>query len=169
MGLARCQSEYSRGMQLFVIRHAVAAEAEPGDDDTARALTKDGKRKLRAVVRGMRSLGWKLDRVLSSPWKRAAQTAAIIGKREPILTELLARSPRSELLGLLTTSGSPVAVVGHEPWLSELVSWLAFGDTRHADIFELKKAAVVVLDGEAVPGGMTVQALLPPSVLRAIR
>ena len=168
MRIARCQSEYSLAMQLFVIRHAVAEEAEPGEDDTARALTKDGKKKLKAVVRGMHALGWRFDRVLSSPWRRAVQTAAIVGKRDPILTELLARPPRSELLGLITTSGSPVAVVGHEPWLTELVAWLAFGDTRHADVLELKKSAVILLDGEPVPGGMTLQGLLPPSVLRAV-
>ena len=152
-------------MQLFVIRHGIAEEAGPGEEDAMRALTKDGKKRLKAMVRGMRKLGWKPDRVISSPWRRAVQTAAIVSKRDPILSEHLARSPRSELLTLLSISGDTVAVVGHEPWLGELVAWLAFGDTRHADALELKKSAVVLLDGPAVPGGMTLQALLPPGVL----
>ena len=156
-------------MQLFVIRHGIAEEAEPGEDDAQRALTRDGKKKLKAVVRGMRKLGWKLDNVISSPWRRAVQTAELVSKRNPLLTELLARQPRSELLTLIGTSGDSVAVVGHEPWLGELVAWLTFGETRHADVFEIKKSAVVLLEGEAIPGGMSIHALIPPTVMRAAR
>ena len=82
-------------MQLFVIRHGIAEEAEPGEPDAERALTKDGKKKLKAVVRGMRAAGWKLDRVITSPWRRAMQTAAVLAKRDPIVTDLLTCSPRS--------------------------------------------------------------------------
>lgn len=156
-------------MQLFVIRHAVAEEAEAGASDADRALTKRGKKKLKAVVRGMRALDWRFERVISSPWRRALQTAEIVGKRDPIVTELLACAPRSELLGLLNSAASPAALVGHEPWLSELVAWLTFGETRHADIFAIKKAAVLVLEGSVIPGGMSVQAILPPTVLCAVR
>lgn len=153
-------------MQLFVIRHAIAEEAEVGQNDADRALTKTGKKKLKAVVRGMRAMGWKLDRAITSPWRRAMQTAALVARQDPIVTDLLTCSPRSDLLGLLNRPGETIGVVGHEPWLSELVAWLAFGDTRHSDVFEIKKSAVVLLDGEPVPGGMTVQALVPPRVLR---
>jgi phosphohistidine phosphatase len=153
-------------MQLFVIRHGIAEDAEPGQDDADRALTKDGKKKLKAVARGMREHDWKLDAVLTSPWRRAAQTAAIITKRDAIATDLLTRSPRSDLLGLVAHAGERVGVVGHEPWLGELIAWLVFGDTRHGDVFAIKKASVAILEGEAVPGGMTLHALLPPRVLR---
>jgi phosphohistidine phosphatase len=152
-------------MQLFVIRHGIAEDAEPGQDDAQRALTKDGKKKQRAVARGMRELGWKLDAVITSPWRRAVQTAALVAKRDPIVTALLTQSPRSDLLGLINHAGERVGVVGHEPWLGELVAWLVFGDTRHGDVFEIKKSAVVLLEGEGVPGGMTLHALLPPRVL----
>ena len=152
-------------MQLFVIRHGIAAEAKPGQADAERALTKDGRKKLKAVVKGMRALGWRFDRVVSSPWTRAIQTAELIGKREPMLTELLAQPPRSDLLSFFATAGDRLAIVGHEPWLSELVAWLAFGDTRHHDSIDLKKSSVTVLDGPPIPGGMVIHALLPPIVL----
>jgi len=156
-------------MQLFVIRHAVAEEAEPEQDDASRELTADGKRKLRKVVRGMRALGWSFDRVITSPWTRAVETAAQLGplcEDDPVTTELLCQSPHAELLAMIAERGEDTAVVGHEPWLGELVAWLAFGDTRHGEALALKKAGVVWLEGSVIPGGMTLRALVPPKVLR---
>jgi phosphohistidine phosphatase len=158
-------------MQLFVIRHAIAEDPVAGQADADRELTEDGERKLRRVVKGLRKLDIQLDRVLTSPWKRAKATADAldpISDREPIVTELLCQSPRAELLAMIAEHPTTVAVVGHEPWLSELVAWLAFGDMRHGEALDLKKAGVVWLDGSAVPGGMSVRALLPPKMLRAI-
>ena len=159
-------------MQLFVIRHATAEDALPEQDDATRELTDDGIRKLRQMVKGLRKLDISFDRVLTSPWLRALQTAERlepISDNPPIVTELLAQRPHAELLAMIAERNEDTAVVGHEPWLSELVAWLAFGDTRHGEALRLKKAGVVWLDGSAVPGGMTLQAILPPRIIRAAR
>ena len=159
-------------MQLFVIRHAIAEDAEPEQEDASRELTDDGIRKLRQVVKGLRALGISFDRVLTSPWTRAVQTAerlAPISDGEPIVTELLCQRPHAELLAMIAERNEDTAVVGHEPWLGELVAWLAFGDTRHGEALQIKKAGLVWLDGSAVPGGMTVRALLPARVIRSAR
>jgi phosphohistidine phosphatase len=158
-------------MQLLVIRHAVAEDPGPDLDDAARALTDAGKVKLRRAVRGLRALDVRLARVLTSPWKRAAQTArqlAPIAAGEPIVTELLTQPPRAELLALIAEGGETTAVVGHEPWLGELAAWLAFGDTRHGDALIIKKSGVIWLEGTAVPGGMQIRAVLPPRLLRQL-
>jgi phosphohistidine phosphatase len=164
-------------VQVLVVRHAIAEAHHPNEDDAVRTLTAAGERKFREVVKGLRKLGWKLDHVLTSPWTRAARTAELlrpISGRQAIATELLAQSPRAELLALIAESSGPqkprhaTAVVGHEPWLGELVGWLAFGDGRRGEGIELKKGGVVHLEGTAVPGGMTIRALLPPKVLRTI-
>ena len=158
-------------MQLFVIRHAAAEGSEPGPAGAARELTEAGKDKLRRAVRGLGALEIRFDRLLTSPWKRAAQTARLL---EPVAsapattTDLLAQPPRSELLALIAERGEIVAVVGHEPWLGELVSWLAFGDPRHGEALVIKKAGVLWLDGTPVPGGMQLRASLPPRILRAL-
>lgn len=160
---------YSRAMQLFVIRHAIAEDAAPGAADADRALTRDGITKLKAVVRGLRALDLRFERVLTSPWVRARDTAARLGPvcdAPPIATELLCQSPRAELLALIAEQPHTTAVVGHEPWLGELIAWLAFGDTRHGEALVLKKAGVAWLEGSTVPGGMMLRGLLPPSVLR---
>jgi phosphohistidine phosphatase len=165
-------------MDLFVIRHAIAVDAEEGQDDAARELTPDGVRKFKRSVQGVRELGWRFDRVLTSPWQRAVATTELLApvtEGTTIVTELLADKPNNELVSLIAESSGPAkkqratAVVGHEPWLSELVAWLAFGDTRHGDALDLKKGGMVWLDGTAVPGGMMIRAMLTPKILRALR
>lgn len=165
-------------MHLFVVRHAIAEDAEPGQDDTTRALSSDGVRKFKRGVRTLRELDWRFSRVLTSPWKRALQTAHLLAPvidGETIETELLCDVPRADLFtliaetaGMATDTRHATAVVGHEPWLSELVGWLAFGDTRHGGALEIKKGAIVWLEGNALPAGMKVRALLPPKVLRGL-
>jgi phosphohistidine phosphatase len=61
-----------------------------------------------------------------------------------------------------------VALVGHEPMLSSLAAWLVTGDRRRGAMFEIKKGAALVLDGEPRPGGMRLVASLPPKTLRRI-
>jgi phosphohistidine phosphatase len=160
-----------RFMHLFVIRHALAEEQGSGQPDSERALTPEGIKKLKKIVQGMREVGVDFERVLTSPWTRAVQTAELLAPlcdEPPIVTSLLAQAPRAELLAQIAELAEDTAIVGHEPWLSELVAWLAFGDTRHGDALELKKASLVWLEGSAVPGGMTVRAMLPPKILRVV-
>jgi phosphohistidine phosphatase len=165
-------------MDVFVIRHAIAVPAEPGRDDASRELTPEGVRKFRRAVQGLRELGWCFERVLTSPWQRAVATAELlapIADGPTIATELLCDKPRPELFALIAEASGPrkkrraTAVVGHEPWLSELVAWLAFGDPRHGEAIDLKKGGMVWLDGSAVPGGMMIRSLLTPKILRALR
>jgi phosphohistidine phosphatase len=168
-------------MHLFVVRHAIAEDAEPGDDDASRKLTSDGARKFKRSVQGLRELRWTFTRVLTSPWTRAMQTAELlkpITDGPTISTELLCDKPRPELFALIAETSGPdngedtrhaTALVGHEPWLSELVGWLAFGDPHHGKGLELKKGGVVWLEGTAVPGEMKLRAMLPPKVLRELR
>lgn len=157
-------------MQLFVIRHAIAEDAAPGQDDASRDLTEDGARKLKKVVRGLRALDISFDRIVTSPWLRATKTAAALAPlcdELPVITDLLTQSPRAELLAMIAEKSDLTCVVGHEPWLGELVAWLAFGDTRHGEALQLKKGGAAWLEGSSVPGGMMLRALLPPTVLRA--
>ena len=170
-------STYGRAMHLLVIRHAAAEDKKLLEDDSTRRLTPEGVKKFKAVVRGLDRLDWQLDRVFTSPWLRAARTAELLaplGGGTPIETDLLARSPRADLLAQITEYAGgvepnhAVALVGHEPWLGELISWLAFGDGRHGEGLAMKKGGVVWLEGSATPGGMSLRAALPPAVLRAL-
>ena len=76
---------------VYLVRHGLAAEQGPefpNDDD--RPLTSEGVQRMRVQVLGLRALDVRLDRVLTSPLVRAAQTAEILaaglGCAAPLVT-----------------------------------------------------------------------------------
>lgn len=77
----------------------------------------------------------------------------------------LAASPHAALFDEL--AGDVVSVVGHEPWLSELIALALVGRSDGAR-FVLRKGGVAWLDGEPRAGAMSLRALFPPRALRAI-
>jgi glycosyltransferase involved in cell wall biosynthesis len=81
---------------------------------------------------------------------------------ETVVTKELARRPTDALLRVLR--GKRITVVGHQPWLGELIAILALGRPQDAAQFELRKGVVVRLEGSPRPRGMVVRAVLPPKV-----
>lgn len=151
-------------MELTLIRHAIA---EPGADDSARPLSPRGRRRFRRSVKTLGALGLRFDQVLHSPKRRAVETAELLASLcdgKLVSTPLLAKEPGVELWERL--EGERLAVVGHEPHLSSLLSWLVTGEADGGGCFVLKKGAVAQLEGEPGPGGMRLCALYPPRVLR---
>ena len=150
-------------MELTIVRHAIA---EDGADDAARPLSKKGRRRFEDTVKELDSLGVRFDRILHSPKLRAVETAELLrglcdGALQP--TALLAKEPGVELWTLL--EGERLAVVGHEPHLTALLSWLVTGEPTGGN-FVLKKGGVAQLEGEPAPAGMRLCTLLTPRVLR---
>lgn len=144
-------------MDVFVLRHAIAEDAGPGQADSERRLTNLGRDRLRLVVRRAIAAGMDPGVVLTSPYVRARQTAEILLEeldrpRELVTTANL--TPYAAVADLWQelreySSLSPVIVVGHNPQLSEFVSVL-IGSTRYA--VEMKKAAIACVK-DAGSGG----------------
>jgi phosphohistidine phosphatase len=156
-------------MRLYVIRHAIAAPKSKSVPDAARPLTKKGRERFEEAARGLEALGARFDRLYHSPKLRAVETAELVAslvKRETRVTANLAKPPMPELLA--EWHGHTVAVVGHQPYLGALVAWLVTGTRRGGPKFEMKKGAVIVLDGRPEPGGMRLVESLPPRVLRHV-
>jgi len=156
-------------MHLYVIRHAIAVDRRPDLDDALRPLTEKGRLRFQAAVRGLERLGVGFDALLHSPWLRAAQTAELLMpllRGELVATELLARGPSVELLDQLPDGR--VALVGHEPWVSDLVAWLATGDAGLGAAFAMKKGGVAWLEGAPEPGGMVLSGFWRPRSLREV-
>jgi phosphohistidine phosphatase SixA len=114
-----------------------------------------------------------VDVVLSSPWARAWRTAELLAKEagwpEPVASEALesGRAPAEVLQALQPHIGAKsVALVGHEPSLHELASYLLTADILHASI-EMRKGGVARLELDAAlrPGTATLKWLLPPKIL----
>jgi phosphohistidine phosphatase len=162
-------------MDLYLVRHATAGVADPSQwpDDRDRPLTPKGVKRFTSVARRLGDLVSSVDVVLSSRFVRAWQTAEILTKDarwpEPLACEALesGRAPAEVLQALQAyTSASAVALVGHEPNMHELVSYLLTADTTHAQV-EFKKGGVarVWIDESLRPGSAHLAWLLAPKVL----
>jgi phosphohistidine phosphatase len=161
-------------MQLLIIRHAIAVpRGTPGIPDEDRPLTPEGEQKFREAAKGLAKLVDRPDALLTSPWLRAKQTAAIAaaawGRLEPKESAALASGSFDDQAAVLDEypGDATVAVVGHEPWVSELLGRLL--GTRQDSRLEFKKggAALVDVPGHLAGGGSLVF-YLPPKVLRKL-
>jgi phosphohistidine phosphatase len=145
-------------VDLYLVRHAIA---EPRDharwpDDSQRPLSPEGAELFRLAARGLQRLGVEVEAVFSSSYVRAWQTAEILvddaswpaptsaSELEP------SGSPSAALELAATRSESLLALVGHEPDLSELASHALTGDP-HAVAIQFKKGAVVCLRFRGAP------------------
>jgi phosphohistidine phosphatase len=156
-------------MKLCIVRHAIAADPVEGQRDSARPLTPAGQRKFAAAAKGLARLDVRFEVVLHSPLLRAVETADLLRELvddELHVTGMLARAPTKGLLDAL--DAERMALVGHEPYVSELVAWLVTGDRELARAFPFKKGGVALLEGAPKPGEMFLTGFLSPAQLRAI-
>ena len=148
-------------MQLLVIRHAIAEDrdefASSGRDDSERPLTATGRDKMRRAVGGLRRAVPRIDLLASSPFTRAMQTAALVAEGYGIddikrVDALVPDAPLQRFLSWLERKSTVdvVAIVGHEPQLGELVTWLMSG-LKESRV-EMKKGGAALLEFEGQPG-----------------
>jgi phosphohistidine phosphatase len=166
-------------MELLVIRHAIAEDrdafASTGRDDSERPLTSAGRDKMRRVAAGLCREVPKIDLLASSPYTRAMQTAELVAEAYRIdeikkVDALVPESPLDQFLTWLQrrSTAKVVAIVGHEPHLGELVTWLLSG-IRESRV-DMKKGGACLIEFEGQPGaGLGVlQWLMGPGQLRRL-
>ena len=166
-------------MRLVVIRHAIAETREQfavsGQDDDLRPLTEEGRRKMREAAKGLHRVVGQIDLLATSPLVRAAQTAAIVAAEYDdigVVTES-ALEPEGELGAVLSwlraqENAEVVAIVGHEPHLGVLVTWLLTGVASPR--LPMRKGGACLLEFGRRPakGEATLHWALTPSLLRRI-
>jgi phosphohistidine phosphatase len=163
-------------MEIYILRHGIAAErATSGHKkDSDRPLTLEGEDKMRQIAEAILSMELKFDLILSSPFKRAEQTANIVASEldeEVTFTEFL--EPDGNALELIAEINDEkpqrVLLVGHEPYLSQLISVLTTGGSDAA--IELKKGGLCKLTTDKLTFGRcaTLNWLLTPKILRELR
>jgi phosphohistidine phosphatase len=126
---------------LYVLRHGLAVEhGAPGYDagnDDARPLTAKGIREMRRIGQALRRLKVQADVMLSSPLPRAWRTAEIVAgalrrsrKLKSCVGLGVSGDPRVVFrrLKLRHASAKHIMLVGHEPYLSQLISVLLTGE-----------------------------------------
>ena len=164
-------------MNLYLMRHAITAELEENTEDNQRPLTEKGRKKLGKIARNLEKLDLKFDVILTSPYLRACQTADVVadvldiksknvvetenltplGFAEKLVEEINAREPVENML-----------IVGHEPFLSQLIGTLVAGDVSLS--IDMKKAGLCKLSIQQLTYGRcaTLEWLLTPAQLTAI-
>jgi len=161
-------------MDLYLLRHAIAEERGPlwSGHDADRPLTKKGAKKMRRIAAIMKESGLSFDLILSSPLRRARETAEIVA-------DLFECRDRLKFTSHLKVGGSPAALVreinakygkltsillvGHEPSLSGLISVLLSGIESLS--ITMRKGGLCKLTVESLQYGRcaTLEWLLGPS------
>jgi phosphohistidine phosphatase len=123
-----------QSMNLYLIRHAEAAELNAGDerDDSERPLTDAGRAQCAALASALQARGVTLNQVVTSPLLRARQTVEALLEHWPtphpeqLTCNALAPGGRAKKITrfLLGLNGENVGLVGHMPDLAEYAGWL---------------------------------------------
>jgi len=144
-------------------------------EDRLRPLSPVGVRKFRKAAAGLERLAGDMSCVLTSPLARARQTAEILTTVAswPRAQELAAlapgHAPAEVLTALREQAVATLALVGHEPGLSELLAVSVAGTGARFEC-ELKKGGVACLafSSPVRAGRARLEWLITPKVLRAL-
>jgi phosphohistidine phosphatase len=128
-------------MDLILWRHAEAFEMREVDDDLARALTPKGERQAQRMADWLGQRLAHSTRIYASPALRCQQTAKALGKKFKTLAELAPDGNGEALLKAARwpDSAEPVLIVGHQPTLGFVASYLLSGQPQ---AWTMKKGAV---------------------------
>jgi phosphohistidine phosphatase len=161
-------------MIIYFLRHASAGEpvSNPKKDEK-RALDETGVEQCGYVGRALAALDVQVDVILSSPLKRAAQTASLVGNEmgyegklqlEDALRPTAAFADFRKLLEKYAKRDA-VLVVGHNPNLSEFLG-RSISETGCEAAVDLKKGAVARVEMSRNQGSM--MWCLTPKILRSL-
>ena len=141
-------------VQLLLIRHAIAEDRLSSDasgaSDAARPLTARCRRRMQRASAALVVMLPAMDLLVSSPLVRARETADIIAFEYPnvrrhVSCELAPAGRREELAAWLDAQGvETAALVGHEPDLGDLASWLLAD--RAPGFISFKKGGACLLE-----------------------
>jgi phosphohistidine phosphatase len=139
-------------LNLYILRHGEAGTRAPiPSRDAERSLTVAGRREVQDIAESIDTLGVKFDKILTSPLRRAHETAAIVARTLKSLNkledsdDLRPEGNRTELYRRLSNfrQDDLILLVGHEPYLSTLISEVISGSTNSR--ISLKKAGMAKL------------------------
>ena len=162
-------------MIIYFLRHASAGNSLPNPaKDEKRALDEEGILQARYIGRLLASLDIQIEQIVSSPLKRARQTASLVANElafeSPVQLDDALR-PEAQLLqfhGMLERlrKQESIMVVGHNPSLQEFLSQAFSGGAAPAHI-DFKKGAVAKVEVAGRRG--TLDWLVTPKIARVLQ
>jgi len=166
-------------MNLFILRHASAGSPRANPLlDLKRPIDKDGKTQCLQLAHVLNALKLNFDLVVSSPLKRAQQTAQLVatetGYEQKILVSnaLAPAATFAQFQRLLreTSTSENILVVGHNPNLTQFLGQLlgvgANADQPGTPRVRLRKGSLARVNLQR--GTAVLQSLLDPRVVRAL-
>ena len=143
-------------MQIYLLRHGVADDGKPGRPDTERALTGEGRDKLRRVLKRARTADCSPSLILTSPYLRAVQTAEIAAdvlgyRKELVNTQALVPEASADDVWQeirVHRGESAILLASHEPLMSTVAAYLLRSPALQVD---MKKGAIIRVDTERFP------------------
>jgi phosphohistidine phosphatase len=143
-------------MEIYILRHGIAEDGQAGQPDSERALTSDGRKKLRSVLRTAASAGVAPSLILTSPYKRALQTAQMAAeildyKGELLRTKALepTAAPKAVWEEIrVHKDEAQILLAGHEPLFSRLTAYLLGAPDLQVDF---KKGAIACIELDRFP------------------
>ena len=159
-------------MDILLVRHAIAVErgSKGYDDDALRPLTPAGRQRMLEAARGLERI-YTPQAIFTSPLVRAVQTAEILQSvyhlGKPRVCDALGTGDHLSLIAALEESDvGSVALVGHEPWMSELLSLLLTGYVSTVSANFKKGACALVRCDDLRPGNCWLEWHIQPAALR---
>ena len=164
-------------MNLFILRHASAGTRRLNPLlDSKRPLDKDGKQYCLQLAHVMNTLKISIDLIVSSPLKRALQTAQFIATEPGYEAQILhsaALTPQAtfaDFQKLLQESGDKenMLVVGHSPNIQNFLGCLLAPPSQSEAIplVRLRKGSIARLS--VAKGPAVLQNLIDPRTVRAL-
>jgi len=162
-------------MDIYFLRHANAGESLPNaKQDEKRPLDELGLEQSQRMGRVLAALDVKVDAMISSPLRRATQTAALVAtelgyQKSVLLVDCLRPDAKFDQFRDLVRRHSKqkaIMVVGHNPTLSEFLSLLVSDEATDSTI-ELKKGAVAKVEWKR--RRPLLQWVLTPKAVQAIQ
>ncbi len=138
-------------MELYLLRHGIAEDGQPGQPDALRSLVPEGQRRLRQVLKRAAAAQVAPTLILSSPYVRARQTATLAqellpGARDIVLSDALTPMSRpDEVWEELRTHHAEASILlaSHEPLCGQLTAFLLRCPALRLDF---KKGMLVRID-----------------------
>ncbi len=163
-------------MIIYFLRHASAGEkrSNPRQDEN-RPLDKQGIEQCRSVGAALAALDVQIDLMISSPLKRATQTASLVGnelgyegdlKLDPALRPDAVYESFREMLRKYGKNDS-IMIVGHNPTLTDFCSLLLTNGIDNR-VVELKKAGVAKVEYSGKNNGV-LHWSLTPKLIRSLQ
>ena len=165
-------------MNLYFLRHGLAGNREDWKGaDRERPLTEEGVKKMKKAAKGLRELDAHFDWILTSPYRRAYDTARLVAQASGGLKNLRisnSLAPDGDATALLRhlardfRAWESILLVGPEPALSRFIGVLL--GIQHTAALDFKKGSLCKLTAPSLTYGpcATLEWLLPSKILRAL-